>query len=71
VSNAIIGTKFKIVSGYPAANVVVKIAMPAGEVDGLLGLHAERHPHPARARICRRQDQDTRAMGDEAGPANP
>jgi len=34
VSNAIIGTKFKIVSGYPAANVVVKIAMPAGEVDG-------------------------------------
>jgi tripartite-type tricarboxylate transporter receptor subunit TctC len=34
VSNAIIGTKFKVVSGYPAANVVVKIAMPAGEVDG-------------------------------------
>ena len=34
VTNAIIGTKFKIVSGYPAANVVVKIAMPAGEVDG-------------------------------------
>ncbi len=34
VANAIIGTKFKIVSGYPAANVVVKIAMPAGEVDG-------------------------------------
>jgi tripartite-type tricarboxylate transporter receptor subunit TctC len=34
VANAILGTKFKIVSGYPAANVVVKIAMPAGEVDG-------------------------------------
>ncbi len=34
VTNAILGTKFKIVSGYPAANVVVKIAMPAGEVDG-------------------------------------
>jgi tripartite-type tricarboxylate transporter receptor subunit TctC len=34
VTNAVIGTKFKIVSGYPAANVVVKIAMPAGEVDG-------------------------------------
>jgi hypothetical protein len=34
VANAVLGTKFKIVSGYPAANVVVKIAMPAGEVDG-------------------------------------
>jgi tripartite-type tricarboxylate transporter receptor subunit TctC len=34
VANAILGTKFKVVSGYPAANVVVKIAMPAGEVDG-------------------------------------
>lgn len=34
IANAILGTKFKIVSGYPAANVVVKIAMPAGEVDG-------------------------------------
>ena len=34
VANAVLGTRFKIVSGYPAANVVVKIAMPAGEVDG-------------------------------------
>lgn len=34
VANAILGTKFRVVSGYPAANVVVKIAMPAGEVDG-------------------------------------
>ncbi|MGH6768084.1 MAG: Bug family tripartite tricarboxylate transporter substrate binding protein [Xanthobacteraceae bacterium] len=35
VTNAILGTKFKIVSGYKAASVVVKIAMPAGEVDGI------------------------------------
>jgi tripartite-type tricarboxylate transporter receptor subunit TctC len=35
VSNAILGTKFKIVSGYKAASEVVKIAMPAGEVDGI------------------------------------
>jgi tripartite-type tricarboxylate transporter receptor subunit TctC len=35
VTNAILGTKFKIVSGYKAASEVVKIAMPAGEVDGI------------------------------------
>jgi len=34
VTNAILGTKFKVVAGYPAASVVLKIAMPAGEVDG-------------------------------------
>jgi tripartite-type tricarboxylate transporter receptor subunit TctC len=34
VANAILGTKFKIVSGYPAAGVIVKLAMPAGEVEG-------------------------------------
>jgi tripartite-type tricarboxylate transporter receptor subunit TctC len=34
VTNAILGTKFKIVSGYRAASVVLKIAMPAGEVEG-------------------------------------
>jgi tripartite-type tricarboxylate transporter receptor subunit TctC len=34
VANAILGTKFKIVSGYPAAGMIVKIAMPAGEVEG-------------------------------------
>jgi tripartite-type tricarboxylate transporter receptor subunit TctC len=34
VANAILGTKFKIVAGYPAAGVIVKIAMPAGEVEG-------------------------------------
>jgi tripartite-type tricarboxylate transporter receptor subunit TctC len=34
VANAILGTKFKIISGYPAAGPIVKIAMPAGEVEG-------------------------------------
>jgi len=34
VTNAILGTKFKIVGGYPAAGVVLKLAMPSGEVDG-------------------------------------
>lgn len=34
VANAVLGTRFKVVSGYPAASVVVRIAMPAGEVDG-------------------------------------
>jgi tripartite-type tricarboxylate transporter receptor subunit TctC len=34
VANAILGTKFKIVSGYPAAGTIVKVAMPAGEVEG-------------------------------------
>ena len=34
VANAILGTKFKIVSGYPSAGVIVKMAMPAGEVEG-------------------------------------
>jgi tripartite-type tricarboxylate transporter receptor subunit TctC len=34
VTNAILGTKFKIVAGYPAAGTVLKVAMPAGEVDG-------------------------------------
>src|SRR5581483_2811663 len=29
VANAILGTKFKIVSGYPAAGVIVKVAMAA------------------------------------------
>ena len=34
VTNAILGTKFKIVAGYSAASAVLKLAMPAGEVDG-------------------------------------
>jgi tripartite-type tricarboxylate transporter receptor subunit TctC len=34
VANAILGTKFKIISGYPAASAIVKLAMPAGEVEG-------------------------------------
>jgi tripartite-type tricarboxylate transporter receptor subunit TctC len=34
VTNAILGTKFKIVGGYPAASAVLKLAMPSGEVDG-------------------------------------
>jgi len=34
VANAVLGTKFKIISGYPAASVIVKLAMPAGEVEG-------------------------------------
>jgi tripartite-type tricarboxylate transporter receptor subunit TctC len=34
VANAILGTRFKVVSGYPAAGTVVKLAMPSGEVDG-------------------------------------
>lgn len=34
VANAILGTKFKIVSGYTAASTIVKLAMPAGEVEG-------------------------------------
>lgn len=34
VANAVLGTKFKIVSGYPAASIIVKLAMPAGEVEG-------------------------------------
>ncbi len=34
VANAILGTKFKIVSGYTAAGVIVKMAMQAGEVEG-------------------------------------
>jgi tripartite-type tricarboxylate transporter receptor subunit TctC len=34
VANAVLGTKFKIVSGYTAASAILKIAMPAGEVEG-------------------------------------
>lgn len=34
VANAILGTKFKIVGGYTAASTIVKLAMPAGEVEG-------------------------------------
>jgi tripartite-type tricarboxylate transporter receptor subunit TctC len=34
VTNSVLGTKFKIVSGYSAASVVLKVAMPSGEVDG-------------------------------------
>jgi tripartite-type tricarboxylate transporter receptor subunit TctC len=34
VANAILGTKFKIVSGYRSAGVVLKMAMPRGEVEG-------------------------------------
>jgi tripartite-type tricarboxylate transporter receptor subunit TctC len=34
VANAVLGTKFKIVSGYSAAGAIVKLAMPSGEVEG-------------------------------------
>lgn len=34
VANAVLGTRFKPVLGYNGAGLVVKIAMPAGEVDG-------------------------------------
>jgi tripartite-type tricarboxylate transporter receptor subunit TctC len=34
VTNSVLGTKFKIVAGYSAASVVLKVAMPSGEVDG-------------------------------------
>jgi tripartite-type tricarboxylate transporter receptor subunit TctC len=39
-ANAILGTKFKLVQGYNGAGVVVKIAMPAGEVDGCAAIVA-------------------------------
>ena len=34
VTNALLGTRFKVVSGYTGAGAVVKLAMPSGEVDG-------------------------------------
>ena len=34
VTNALLGTRFKVVSGYTGAGQVVKLAMPGGEVDG-------------------------------------
>ena len=34
VTNALLGTRFKVVAGYTGAGQVVKLAMPGGEVDG-------------------------------------
>jgi tripartite-type tricarboxylate transporter receptor subunit TctC len=56
VTNSILGTKFKIVAGYTAASVVLKIAMPAGEVDGcsvytLSGLKSQYAREVAEGRI--------------------
>jgi tripartite-type tricarboxylate transporter receptor subunit TctC len=38
VANAVLGTKFKPVLGYDGISTIVKIAMPAGEVDGCAGI---------------------------------
>ena len=63
VTNAILGTKFKIITGYPAAGPIVKIAMPAGEVEELLGLHPVGGQSQQRARLEGRQDQDLLRSG--------
>jgi tripartite-type tricarboxylate transporter receptor subunit TctC len=34
ITNALLGTRFKVVTGYTGAGAVLKLAMPSGEVDG-------------------------------------